>query len=158
MRSPCWLCISFINFWTSLYETWYVYHVTWSHLSGVLHKSLPSVCVFICVSLPLPGNGSVPTFPRQLIHETIEELLNASFSLRSMSYLENRLLFLPRTSSLTGFSELFSILRSFYQFFFTSECVTIVCPANLWRRVLAWTWRSVTPQSGRPSDRKLELT
>jgi hypothetical protein len=31
--------------WTNLYETWYVYHGTWAHLSGVLHKSLPSLCV-----------------------------------------------------------------------------------------------------------------
>jgi hypothetical protein len=31
------------------YETWYVYHGTWAHLNGVLHKS-PSVSVFACVS------------------------------------------------------------------------------------------------------------
>jgi hypothetical protein len=27
---------------TNLYETWYVYHDNWAHLSGILHKSLPS--------------------------------------------------------------------------------------------------------------------
>jgi hypothetical protein len=27
------------------------------HLSGVLHKSLLSVCVFLCISLSLLGNG-----------------------------------------------------------------------------------------------------
>jgi hypothetical protein len=36
---------------TNLHETWYVYHGTRAHLNGVLHKSIPSVCVFVCVSL-----------------------------------------------------------------------------------------------------------
>jgi hypothetical protein len=36
--------------------------------------------------LSLLGNGSVNTFPRQRIHETIEELLDASFSVRSVSH------------------------------------------------------------------------
>jgi hypothetical protein len=35
----------------SLYETWYVCRDTWAHLNGVLHKSLPPVCVSVCVSL-----------------------------------------------------------------------------------------------------------
>jgi hypothetical protein len=35
---------------SSLYETLYVYHVIWSHLNGVLQKSLPSVCASVCVS------------------------------------------------------------------------------------------------------------
>jgi hypothetical protein len=35
------------------------------------HKSLPSVCVSVCVSpLSPPGNGSVYTSPRQRIHKT----------------------------------------------------------------------------------------
>jgi hypothetical protein len=35
------------------------------------HKSLPSVCVFVCVSsLSLVGNGFVKSSPRQRIHET----------------------------------------------------------------------------------------
>jgi hypothetical protein len=38
-----------LNAWTNLYETWYAYHGTWAHLNGVLHKSLPSVCVSVCV-------------------------------------------------------------------------------------------------------------
>jgi hypothetical protein len=53
MRSPCWVSVypsyQLLNGWTNLYETWYVYHGTWVHLNGVLHKSLPSVCVSICV-------------------------------------------------------------------------------------------------------------
>jgi hypothetical protein len=60
MRSPC--CLS--NAWTNLYETScvcvYIYHGTWAHLDDVLHKSLTSVCVSVCVSLlSLLGKGSV---------------------------------------------------------------------------------------------------
>jgi hypothetical protein len=36
-----------LNAWTNLYEIWYVYHGTWAHLNGVLHKSLPSVCLYV---------------------------------------------------------------------------------------------------------------
>jgi hypothetical protein len=36
---------------TNLYETWYAYHGTWTHLNGVLHKSFPSVCQSVCVTL-----------------------------------------------------------------------------------------------------------
>jgi hypothetical protein len=48
MRSCC-LCIphhQLPNISTSLYETWYVNNGPWVHLNGVLHKSLPSVCVY----------------------------------------------------------------------------------------------------------------
>jgi hypothetical protein len=85
------------SLWKLVYT---VYHGTWAHLNGVLHKSFSSVCVSVCVSLlSLQGNGSVKcippfgasigsvdTFPRQRIHTTIEELLDASFSMRSVSY------------------------------------------------------------------------
>jgi hypothetical protein len=37
------------NAWTNLHETWYVYHGTWADLNGLLHESLPSVCVCICI-------------------------------------------------------------------------------------------------------------
>jgi hypothetical protein len=67
--------------WASLYETWYVHHDTWAHLNGVLHKSLPSVCVSLCVSLlSLLGNCSVRSSCRN------EELLEAPFSIRSVLY------------------------------------------------------------------------
>jgi hypothetical protein len=70
MRSPSSLCIckppphQLLNAWTNLFETRYVrvgiYHGTWAHLNGILHKSLPSVCVSVYVSLLLlQGNGSV---------------------------------------------------------------------------------------------------
>jgi hypothetical protein len=55
-----------LNVWTNLYETWYVlvYHGIWVHLNGVLHKSLPSGYVSICVSLlSWQGNGSVKCIP-----------------------------------------------------------------------------------------------
>jgi hypothetical protein len=54
MRSPC-MCVcippphQLLYGWTSLYEAWYVYHGTWAHLNGAIHKSLPSVCVSICI-------------------------------------------------------------------------------------------------------------
>jgi hypothetical protein len=45
--SQCCLCVC----WTNLYGIWYVqYHGTLAHPSGVLHKSLPSVSVSMCVS------------------------------------------------------------------------------------------------------------
>jgi hypothetical protein len=44
-------------------------------ITGVLHKSLPSVWVFVYLSLlSLLGKSLVNTFPRQRIHATIEEL------------------------------------------------------------------------------------
>jgi Mn2+/Fe2+ NRAMP family transporter len=59
MRSPCNLCVcvcvsvypphQLLNAWTNLCETWYVCHGTWAYLDGVLHKSLLSVCVSVCV-------------------------------------------------------------------------------------------------------------
>jgi hypothetical protein len=52
-----------------LCEIWYVYHDTWTHLNGILHKSLPSIFASVCVSLLLLlGNGSVKILPRQKIH------------------------------------------------------------------------------------------
>jgi hypothetical protein len=134
MRSPCCQCVwvspyQLSNAWTNLYETWYEYHGNWAHLNSVLHKSLPLVCVSVCVSLlslqgncsvkciphfvakqclgkhvpavtntcnsrrivehvavclciplSLLGNNLVKTFPRN------KKLLEASFSMRSMSY------------------------------------------------------------------------
>jgi Zn-finger protein len=44
-----------------------------------------SVCLHVYCPLLLLGNNSVNTFPWQWIHATIEELLDASFSIWSMS-------------------------------------------------------------------------
>jgi hypothetical protein len=45
MRSPCCLCVhpSQLNAWSNHYEIWCVYHGTWAHLNGVIHRSFPSV-------------------------------------------------------------------------------------------------------------------
>jgi hypothetical protein len=50
------------NVWTSLHETWYAYHGTWAHVNGILHKSHPSVCVYMCIPLPLLGNGQAKRY------------------------------------------------------------------------------------------------
>jgi hypothetical protein len=55
-----------LNASTNVYETLYVrvYHCTRAHLNGVLHKSLPSFCVSVCISLlSLLGKGSVKCIP-----------------------------------------------------------------------------------------------
>jgi hypothetical protein len=59
-----------LNAWTRLYETWYVHHGTWAHINGVIHKSLPSACLCMCIPLSLTGNGPVNMLPWQWIHET----------------------------------------------------------------------------------------
>jgi hypothetical protein len=68
MRSLCclYVCVSvyppyqLFNAWRNPCETWFVHHSTWAHLNYFLRKSLPSICVFVCVSvLSLLGNGSV---------------------------------------------------------------------------------------------------
>jgi hypothetical protein len=48
--------------------------------------SLISLCVYVYPRLSLPGNGSIYMFPRQRIHAAIEEMLDTSFSIRSVSY------------------------------------------------------------------------
>jgi hypothetical protein len=90
----------FLSAWTNIYETCYVYNGNWVPLNGVLHKSLPSVCVSACVSTlsllttarlsvslhSVLGNSSVNTIPRQWIHDATEEFFDASFSMRSVPY------------------------------------------------------------------------
>jgi hypothetical protein len=63
---PCvcvylWACVfllSTFEWMNQFYETWYEHHGTWTHLNGVLHKSL-SINLYIRVSLSLLDNGSV---------------------------------------------------------------------------------------------------
>jgi hypothetical protein len=67
-----------MNAWSNPYETWYVYHGNWTHLNDVLHKSLPAVCVSLCVSLvSLLDNNSVKTFPwqRWIVGGIVSQLL-----------------------------------------------------------------------------------
>jgi hypothetical protein len=93
MRSPCclYICVSppqqLSNFWTDLYETRYVYHGTWTHLNCVLHKSLPSV-----VRLYMYGKNVTAATNT---HPTIQELLDATFSMRSVSYERRVWVWLP---------------------------------------------------------------
>jgi hypothetical protein len=70
------------NAWTSLYETWYVYHGNWVYLSDVLHKSLPLVCVSVCLFLSsLLGNGSVKCIPQKSYLLAIHDHLPISFGI-----------------------------------------------------------------------------
>jgi hypothetical protein len=77
MRSPYCLCVCMsVNTWTNLYETWYfyVYYDTWTHLSGVLRKSLPSVCVTVCLSLlSLPSKGSADCILPSIVRQRLDE-------------------------------------------------------------------------------------
>jgi hypothetical protein len=69
MRSRSCLCVceppyQLLNAWTNLYEIWCICHDTWVHLSGVLHKSFPSIRVPLSVSLlSLLYKGSVKFIP-----------------------------------------------------------------------------------------------
>jgi hypothetical protein len=86
MRSPCCLCIppyQRLNAWTNFYETWYVYHGTWAQLNGVLHKSLPPVCVSLCVSLiSLLGKCSVKCIPPFIARQRLGKHVPAATNTR----------------------------------------------------------------------------
>jgi hypothetical protein len=90
MRSQCCLPLftpSVLNAWPDLYENSYVYDGTWTHPNAVLHKSHPSVCAPLCIStLDFHRDGLTETFPRQPIHATVGEMLEAFFTVRSVSY------------------------------------------------------------------------
>jgi hypothetical protein len=51
-----------------------------------INLSHHSVCLYVYTRVPLLGNGSVDTFLWQQTHATIQELLEASFSVESGSY------------------------------------------------------------------------
>jgi hypothetical protein len=101
MRSFCCLCLclficlcvsvfpphQYLKAWTKLYETWYVYHGTWAHLKGVLHKSLPWISVSLCVSSHIVARQRLgKTFLWQQIRAAIIELLHLSFSVQFVWY------------------------------------------------------------------------
>jgi hypothetical protein len=68
-----------LNALTNLYETWYV-----CHMSKI---SSNSPCICMCIPLFLLGKRSVKTLPQaKNTLSTIQEFLNASFSMRSVSY------------------------------------------------------------------------
>jgi hypothetical protein len=73
-----------LNAWTNLYETRYVYHDTWSHLNGVLHKFLPLVSVSLCVSLlSLLGKGSAQCIPPSVARQRLGKHVPAETNARN---------------------------------------------------------------------------
>jgi hypothetical protein len=64
------------NGWTSLYETWYVYRGNWAHLNGVLHKTLPSVCVYVYAPIIARQRLGKSITVATNTHATTEELLH----------------------------------------------------------------------------------
>jgi hypothetical protein len=90
-------CIApLINLWMP--ETWCVYHGTWAHLSGVLHKS-PPISPCVCIPLSLLDNDFVKTLPRQWIHTRKNRRIvwRVFCAVRAVRK-ESKRLFLPRTS------------------------------------------------------------
>jgi hypothetical protein len=88
MRSSCCLCVcvsASINFWRP--EPVFMKLGTWAHLNGVLHKSLPSVCVSVCFP-PIVARQRLARNVTAAVNTQapIEKLLNASFYMRSVSY------------------------------------------------------------------------
>jgi hypothetical protein len=58
MRSPCCLCVCLwaaINVWLtkSIFIKLGIHYRTWARLNGVLHRSLSSVCLSVCIWIPL---------------------------------------------------------------------------------------------------------
>jgi hypothetical protein len=94
MRSPCvsvYTPPSLLNFWMPepvfMKLGIYVYHCTWAYLNGVLHKCLSSVCLSLSVS-PIDARKrlSNDVTAAKNTHATIKELLDALFSMRSVTY------------------------------------------------------------------------
>jgi hypothetical protein len=100
------LCIPpyhLLNAWTNLYETWYAYHGTLAHLNGVLPKSIPTICVSVCVILlSLLDNGSVNTFPLQRIHSTAGQVLDMWACIPLSLLGNNSVKTLPRQRKIVG--------------------------------------------------------
>jgi hypothetical protein len=90
MRSPCCLCVSPINFWMPepIFMKLHMYIMApepiWT--AYFVNLSQQSVCLYVYPPPVLLGNGLVNMFPQQRIHITVEEFLDTSFSIPSMSY------------------------------------------------------------------------
>jgi hypothetical protein len=107
------LCIPPIKFSMAeplFMKYWYVYHGTWAHLNGVLNISFTSVCIYTMYPLTVarqrlrqnPPIVAMQRFGKEVTaatntKTTIEELLDVSISMRSVSYQGKRRLVLPRT-------------------------------------------------------------
>lgn len=73
MRSTYCVCVCQsppINFWMpeptlmklGTYKYILVCHGNWAHLNGVFHKFLRSICMTLCISLLLLGNGYIKSY------------------------------------------------------------------------------------------------
>jgi hypothetical protein len=66
-----------MNAWTNLYENWYVYNGNRAHLSSVLHKSFPSVCLYVYSPVVARQRLGKNVTAAVNTHATTEELLDA---------------------------------------------------------------------------------
>jgi hypothetical protein len=68
-----------LNAWTNIYET-YIYHGTWDHINGVLHKSLPPVwvCMWIFLLLVFLSGLFPSSFPTNILHELLLWAIHAT--------------------------------------------------------------------------------
>jgi hypothetical protein len=80
---------------------------TWAHLSGILQKFLPSVCVSVCVPLSVLDNGSVKTLSPQRIHSHIRIAGRVVFYAVRVESKESKWLVLHRTSCFLTFQSCF---------------------------------------------------
>jgi hypothetical protein len=102
-----------LNAWTNIYETWNVYHCTWTHLTVELHKSLPTICKSTCVSFLFVPRQRLDKYPLIVVRQwlekkTVTEATNAHATITNCwtrrllwgpcRIKERRRLVLPRTS------------------------------------------------------------
>jgi hypothetical protein len=91
MLSVC-LClrIPLTHFWTLepiFMKLCYVYHVIWANLNGVLHKSLSSISVSVCVSPRIVARQWLGRHVPVVTNTSKNgKLLGASFSVQYVSY------------------------------------------------------------------------
>jgi hypothetical protein len=67
-------------------------------LNGILHKSLPSVCLYVHPSTVARQQIGKKMLPQQQIHATIEEICVCCFLCSPCNIKESRRLILPRAS------------------------------------------------------------
>jgi hypothetical protein len=86
MLSVC--VFSLLNFWMpeAVFKKLCVYIMAHEPITMAYYIKTSYQSVSMCILLSLLRNGLVSTSPRQRIHATIEELLEASFPIRSVSY------------------------------------------------------------------------
>jgi hypothetical protein len=86
-----------LNAWTNFCETWYVYHGTWAHLNGVLHKSHQSVILY--VHPPIAEQLGINVTMETNAHNS-RRIVRVFFCAVRVVWKEIKLLVLPRTSCL----------------------------------------------------------